>query len=498
MNLATAYSSGRAREMGIRKVLGSQKKMLVIQFLVESIGYSFLALLVAMFIVEVMLPLFNNLAGKSLQFDIFNAPLLLLLLFLLTLAVGLIAGIYPGFYLSSFKPAQVLKGNSGTGTNNIKLRNVLVILQFTVTIGLIACTLLVQDQMDFLRNSNLGFNKEGLVVISNENHRLGGHAEAFKEALKNNSNIINASLSTGVPPYYGFEDSYKAKDKEGEQIDLQLNSYMVDEDFISTLGIKVIEGRSFSKDFSTDSASVLLNESAVKLLGWKNPIGKILTYPGGNYKNYKVIGVIKDFNFLTLHEPITPFALFNTKSKSYDIPGSYIVVRIPRTDPERNIKFLESEWKTFAPNIPFEYKFLEEGFEEQYNADDRLGKIFIVFSFLTIFIACIGLFGLVSFSSKQRTKEIGIRKVLGASVSSIVGLLVRNFVTLVLAANIIACPVAYYFMNKWLENFAYRINLNAGPFLIASFTSLLIAITTIIFQAIKAATTNPVKSLRYE
>ena len=498
MNLATAYSTNRAKEIGIRKVLGSRKKILVIQFLVESVGFSFLSLLVAMFIVEVMLPLFNNLAGKSLQFDIFNSPILLLWLLLLTLIVGLTAGIYPGFYLSSFKTTQVLKGKLNAGSNNIKLRNVLVVLQFTVTIGLIVCTLIVQNQMDFLRNSDLGFNKEGLVVISNENHRLGDQAEAFKEALKSDSHTINASISSGIPPNYGFEDSYKAKDKEGEQMDLQLDSYMVDEDFIPTLGIKVIQGRNFSRDFSTDSAGVLLNESAVKLFGWKNPIGKILTYPGGDYKNYKVIGVLKDFNFLTLHEPITPFALFNTKSKSYDIAASYIVVRIPHAHTEGSIKFLKSEWETFAPNIPFEYKFLDESFEQSYLSDQRLGKIFFIFSFLTIFIACIGLFGLVSFSSKQRTKEIGVRKVLGASVSSIVGLLIKNFLVLVLTANIIACPLVYYFMNKWLQGFAYRININWWMFILAGGLALLIALVTISFQAIKAATANPVESLRYE
>ena len=494
MNLSTAYSSGRTKEISIRKVLGSEKRMLISQFLTESFIFSLFSMLLALFIVELTLPAFNNLAGKTLQFDFIKSPLIFLSLVLLTLFVGLIAGSYPAFYLASLKPIEILKRKFNSGKGNLKFRNVLVVFQFATTIALIICTLLVYKQMSFVNKTDLGFNKEGIVVINNENNLLGNGAEAFVAKLKNNSSVINATVSTGVPPNYGFQDYYKIEGKGDEQFDLI--SYMVDENFIGTMGIKLEEGRGFAKDYSTDSESIILNESAVKSFGLKKPIGKIINYPSRG--NYKIIGVIKDFNFASLHSAITPFALFHTSSKSYQIPESFIIIRVPLNNFQQNIDAIHKEWDSFAPGSPFEYKFLDESFVQAYLSDQRLGKIFFVFSFLTIFIACIGLFGLVSFSSKQRTKEIGIRKVLGASVPSIVGLLTKNFLILVLVANIIAYPIAYYFMNTWLENFAYRINMGVLPFVVAGCTAFLIAVATVIFQAIKAAISNPVESLRYE
>ena len=494
MNLSTAYSSGRTKEISIRKVLGSEKRMLIVQFLMESFVFSFISMLMALFIVELTLPLFNNLAGKTLQFDFIKSPSIFLSLVFLTLFVGFIAGSYPAFYLASFKPIEILKMKFNSGRGNLKFRNILVVFQFAITIALIICTLLVYKQMSFVNQADLGFNKEGVVIINNENNLLGGGAEAFVEKLKNNSSVINAAVSTGVPPDYGFQDYYKVEGKGDEQFDLI--SYMVDENFIKTMGIKLEDGRGFSKNFSTDFESVILNESAVRFFGLKNPIGKIINYPSRG--NYKIIGVIKDFNFASLHSAITPFALFHTSSKSYKIPQSFIVVRVPLNNFQQSVKAIHKEWDSFAPGSPFEYKFLDESFEQAYLSDQRLGKIFFVFSFLTIFIAGIGLFGLVSFSTKQRTKEIGVRKVLGASVYSIVRLLIRNFVVLVLVANIVAIPAAYYFMNHWLQDFAYRIEIGWWIFAISGGIALLIALLTVSFQAIKAATANPVESLRYE
>jgi putative ABC transport system permease protein len=498
MNLATARSANRAKEVGVRKALGSKKAMLVGQFLVESIAFSTIAMPLALFLVELFIAPFNQLSGKNLQLNLFDPPWLPAVLILLALLVGVIAGSYPGFYLSSFRPVQIFKGAVRSGGKSQKLRNALVVFQFAITIGLIVCTLLVQKQMDFVRQTDLGFNKAGVVVISNENHRLGNQAEAFKERLKSNSRFINASLSTGIPPNDGFEDTYNAAGKGGEPIDISLISYMTDEDFLATLGIEIVQGRGFSKEFSTDADGVLLNESAVKYFGWDDPLGKTLTYPGGSNKEYKVIGVMKDFNFTTLRSPITPFALFHQASKSYEIPDSYVVVRIPRTDLENSLKLLESEWKAFAPTMPFEYKFLDEGFEEQYLAEQRLGKIFLIFSILTIFIACIGLLGLAAFATEQRTKEIGVRKVLGASVPNLVTLLSKDFSKWVLLANLIAWPVAYFVMNKWLQNFAYRIDIGWWVFALAGGLALLIALLTVSTQAIKAALANPVEALRYE
>jgi len=273
---------------------------------------------------------------------------------------------------------------------------------------------------------------------------------------------------------------------------------MADNDFLATLGIEIVKGRGFSKQFSTDVDGVLLNESAVKYFGWDDPLGKILAYPGGDNREYKVIGVMKDFNFMTLHSPISPFALFHHKSQSYEIPNSCIVVRVPRADLESSIKLLESDWKAFAPAMPFEYKFLEEGFEEQYVAEQRLGKIFLIFSVLTIFIACIGLLGLAAFATEQRTKEIGVRKVLGASVPNLVTLLSKDFSKWVLLANFIAWPVAYFAMNKWLQDFAYRIDIGWTVFALAGAIAFLLALLTVSTQAIKAALANPIEALRYE
>lgn len=498
MNLATARSANRAKEVGVRKALGSMKSMLVGQFLFEAIAFSALAMPIALFVVELLIAPFNQLSGKNLQLNLFDPPWLPAVLVLLTLLVGVIAGSYPGFYLSSFRPAQILKGAVRSGGKSQKLRNALVVFQFAITVGLIVCALLVQKQMDFVHQSDLGLNKEGVVIISNENHRLGDQAEAFKERLKSNSRFIDASLATGVPPYYGFEDTYNAEGKAGEQIEIQLNSYMADENFLTTLGIEIVRGRGFSKDFSTDAAGVLLNESAVKYFGWDDPLGKVLTYPGGDNRSYEVVGVMKDFNFMTLHSPIAPFALFHNASESYEISNSCIVVRIPRSDLENSIKLLESEWKTFAPATPFEYKFLDEGFDEQYLAEQRLGKTFMTFSVLTIFIACIGLLGLAAFAAEQRTKEVGIRKVLGASAPSLVALLSKELTKWVMWANLIAWPLAYFAMNNWLENFAYRIDIGWIEFALAGAITFLLALLTVSTQAIKAALANPIEALRYE
>ncbi len=498
MNLATARSANRAKEVGMRKALGSMKSMLVGQFLVESIAFSTVAMMIALFLVELFIAPFNQLSGKNLQLNLFNPPWLPAVLILLVLLVGVVAGSYPGFYLSSFRPVQIFKGAVRAGGKSQKLRNALVVFQFAITIGLIVCTLLVQKQMDFIRQTDMGFNKEGVVVISNDNQRLGNQAEAFRERLKSNSRFLNASIATAVPPYYGFEDTYNVASKGGGQIDIQLNSYMADEDYLKTLGIEIVQGRGFSKEFPTDASGVLLNESAVKYFGWDDPLGKTLTYPGGNNREYKVIGVMKDFNFVTLRSPITPFALFHKDSKSYEISNSCVMVRVSRSDLENSIKLLESEWKTFAPTMPFEYKFLDEGFAEQYLAEQRLGKIFLIFSVLTIFIACIGLLGLAAFATEQRTKEIGVRKVLGASVPNLVALLSKDFSKWVLLANLVAWPVAYFAMNKWLQDFAYRINIGWSVFALAGGLALVIALLTVSTQAIKAALANPVEALRYE
>jgi len=495
MNLATARSASRAKEIGVRKVLGSQRRTLLGQFLVESMLFSFLAMPVALFLVELSLGPFNRLAGKLLAFNLLDSLWVPGALLLLVVVVGLVSGSYPGLYLSSIRPALAVKGPFTSPARGRRLRNFLVATQFAMTIGLIVCTLLVKQQMDFVRQTDLGFEGRGVIVISNKSNRLGSRPETFREALMNHPQVLSASLSTGVPPNSGFQDSYKMEGKGDEKF--QLTSYLTDERFLSTLGISIIKGRGFSKGFA-DSSNVILNEAAVEFFGVSDPIGKTIEYPGGGNTKYRVIGVMKDFNFWSLYSPISPFALFHSSSKSYMIPESYLVVRVRPDDLDGAIRMLESEWKSFVSATPLEYTFLDESVQAEYRSAYRLGQVFLIFSALTILIACVGLFGLAAFATERRTKEIGIRKVLGATVPSVVGLLSKDFLKLVLIANVVAWPVAYVVMNNWLQDFAYRIEIGWWVFALAGGVALVIALLTVSFQALKAALANPVDSLRYE
>ena len=494
MNLTTARSGSRAKEISVRKVLGSARKNLVVQFLVESILLSSLALTIAVFVVEIVFPLFNKLTGKNLVFNLFYPWWLMPSMMLIGLFVGIVSGSYPALYLSSLEPVAVVKGGGKFSSRKMALRDILVVAQFAIAIGLITCTLLVKKQMDFVRKADLGFNRDGLMVISNENARLGAHAEAFRDRLKAHSQIIDASISTGVPPSYGFEDGYEIEGKEDRKVDLL--SYMTDDNFINTMQLKIVKGRGFEKGYN-DSASVILNEAAVKDFGFTEPIGKYVTYLSNNVK-YRVIGVVKDFNFMDMYSPITPFALFNKTSKSYSIPNSFVVVRVRPDDLKETISTIKSEWEAVAPDMPFEYSFLDNNFEKGYDSAERLGNVFLVFSFLTIFVACLGLFALAAFAAEQRTKEIGVRKVLGASVADIVFMLSREFTRWILVANIVAWPLAYYVMNNWLQEFAFRAQIGIWVFVIPGLAAFIIALLTVSSHAIKAATANPIESLRYE
>jgi len=495
MNLATARSSTRVKEIGVRKVLGSQRSMLVWQFLVESMMYSLFSMVVSLFLVELFLSPFNQLSGKIIEFNLLDPLWLPGLILLIVVLVGAVSGSYPGFYLSSSKPALAVKGSSANPGHGKTMRNLLVSAQFAMTIGLVACTIVVREQMDFVRQKDYGFERKGIVVISNRNNRLGNNAESFRDALMKQPQIINASISTGVPPNSAFQDGYEAEGK-GDQ-SFGITSYIADEHFFSTLGITITEGRGFSPEFA-DSGSVILNEAAVRLMGLSDPVGKLITYPGGNGARYRVIGVLKDFNLFSLYSPIAAFALFHSSSKSYTIPESHVLIRVRPDDLESTVQMLEREWRSFAPTMPFEYSFLDENIEADYRSAERLGQVFFLFSVLTIVIACIGLFGLAAFSTERRTKEIGIRKALGASEAQVVILISKEFVRLVLVANIMAWPAAWYIMTTWLEGFAYRTDISWSVFLVAGALALGVAMLTVSFQAIKASLMNPVKALRYE
>ena len=344
----------------------------------------------------------------------------------------------------------------------------------------------------------MGLNKDNILVIANSN-RLGTGEETFRQQVSGLRGIKNTSITTSVPTKYLFTDTYVPLQNSNEQIakDISLTSFIVDYDFVPTLQLQLLYGRNFSKDFS-DSASVILNEAALSQIGWKKPLGQYLKYPGGNDQKFKVIGVVKDFNVQSLHNLITPFALFHSSSKTYDLGSSFIVVRVEPGETNNVINKLESKWKSFAAATPFDYSFLDEEFNALYLSDKRMGSVFGLFTILSVFVACLGLFGLATYTAERRTREIGIRKVLGASVQGIVRLLSQDFLKLVFIASIIAFPVAWWAMNKWLEDFAYRINISWEVFLASGLAVILIALVTVSFKAIKAAITNPVKSLRME
>jgi len=500
MNLSTAQSARRAKEVGIRKVLGSVKRQLIKQFLSEAMLYSFIAALISLLLVSLLLKPFNEVAGKAFEFtSIFknNIPALLLALCLIT---GLLAGTYPAFYLTSFSPVTVLKGIKvfKNSSGNLFIRNGLVVFQFTISIALIICTVIVFQQLKYTQNKDLGLNKENIVVLANTK-RLGNNEEVFRQELTKQPGIIDASISSSIPTKVNFGDDYVPEQTETDKPllkEIGLSSFMVDNDFIPTLKMQVLQGRNFSKEFS-DSASVILNETAAKMIGWKDAIGKYLAYPG-NDQRFKVIAVVKDFNVASLRETVEPFALFNTSSKTYGLNSSYISVRFQAGDINDRLHELEAKWKSFAPGTPFDYSFLDSEFDALYRSEQRMGAVFSIFTFLSIFVACLGLFGLSVYTAERRKKEIGVRKVLGASVQSVVTLLSKDFLKLVLLSAIIAFPAAWFSMHKWLQDFAYRIPIGWSVFIIAGFSALIIALMTISLQAIKAAMANPVKSLRTE
>lgn len=493
MNLSTAKSSLRAKEVGMRKVVGSGRSQLVFQFLSESIVLSYIALAIGVAIVIILLPSYKNLIGRQLDIHYFNNLVVIPSLLALGLMVGVISGSYPAFFLSSFKPITALKEMIIRSKGGSWLRNILVIFQFTISIFLIIGTLAVNQQLKFFQNKKLGFDKEQVLAIRNPG-ALGNNITPFKEALRKYSSVIDVSGSNTLP---GRSFSNIGFGAEGVDKSFTLNLCVCDYDFLKTLKLDLAQGRFFSRDFSTDSHAAVLNEKAVELLGWDDPIGKRINNWARNRGDFTVIGVIKDYHYESLHQEIRPQALF-LAGGYYTNVESYISVRLNTENISETIGYVENTWKDFAPNKPFEYSFLDEDYDNLYMNEQQTRKLFSIFSFLAIFIACLGLFGLASFIADRRTKEIGIRKVLGASVPGIVQILNKSFVRWVLLANLIAWPVAWFVMNRWLQNFAYRIELGWWMFVLAAVLALVIALITVSFQSVKAALKNPVDSLRYE
>ena len=497
MNLSTARSSNRAKEVGVRKVLGSLRKHLVSQFLTESILISFIALVLAILIAMLLLPYFNQLSGKQFGADVFASPWLFPSLIGLMLVVGVIAGSYPAFFLSAFNPVEVLKGKLAKGFKSNWLRSGLVVFQFFISIALIIGTITIYNQLKYIHSKDLGYNRSHVLILQNTN-ALGNNTKAFKDEILQIPGVQNATMTGYLPTSDWRSDSPLFPDATldpKKAVSMQI--WGVDENYIPTLDMHIIKGRNFSKDFLTDSTGIIINEAAAKLLGFKDPLNKTLYYMndlrnGKNITAYHIVGVVKDFNFSSLREVVTPLALMDHRQE-----GS-IAFRINTGNIQGLIAQIESKWRTMASGQPFNYSFMNDDFNNIYKSDQQTGKIFISFAILAIFIACLGLFGLVSYAAEQRTKEIGIRKVLGATVSNIAGMLSKDFLKLIIIAAFIAFPVAWWAMHSWLQHFAYRISITWWVFVIAGGMALIIALATISFQAIKAAIANPVKSLRSE
>jgi putative ABC transport system permease protein len=496
MNLSTARSANRAKEVGIRKVLGSFRKNLIQQFLAESLFISLIALVFAMAIAILLLPYFNQLSGKTIPYSALFQPQMIFALIGLVIVVGLLAGSYPAFFLSSFQPIDVLKGKLAGGFKRSWLRNSLVVFQFVISIVLIFGTIVIYNQLDYIRKKDVGFNRANTIVLNNTNS-LGDQINSFRDELVKLTGVENASISDFLPAGYNRNnDAFFTSPALDQQSAISMQIWSVDEYYLPTLDMKLIQGRNFSKDFPTDSFAIIVNEAAVKFLATKDVLNKHL-YEIENIESKAVIdlhiiGVIKNFHFNSLREVVTPLALRLEKSRWN------ISVRIQTGKQKSVLAQVESMWNKRVPDKPFSYTFMDEDFNRLYTAEQRTGKIFISFAILAILIASLGLFGLITFAAEQRVKEIGIRKVLGASVTRIATMLTRDFLVLVLISSVIAFPIAWWAMNKWLMDFAYRTNIGWWIFVLAGVMALLIALLTTSFQAIKAGLANPAKSLKTE
>ncbi len=492
MNLTTARSARRAKEIGIRKVTGSSKSQLVAQFLVESTLTAFFALLLSIGFIALFLSTFNSLAGKFISFSTLFEPGTLIIIILIVLLVGLLGGSYPAFYLSKFNPVHVLKGSLSKGSSNVALRRTLVVVQFTISMVMLICTWVVYNQLTYLRNKDLGFNRERVLSLSaNTDKDIHGSLLSFKNDLKSKPGVLAASTAEATPGKGISFNLFTVETKNGFT-DKGVDVYGIDEDYFKTLGMQVKKGRNFS-GLPDTLHSIIVNESMVKEFGWNEPLGRRVKFPGDTSGRYlEVVGVVKDFNQKSLYNPITPLILY------YRPNSNNIQVKLDGKNLPATIAGIEKTWKSTFPELPFQYTFLDQDFDSQYAADQKRGKIFVTFSILTILITCLGLLGLVAFTTQQRQKEISIRKIMGAGVGQIVPLITNNFVALVGISCLIAFPVAYLFMNKWLQVFTYNTGLSATPFLLSALAVLLLTLLTVTFHTVKAAIANPVKSLRAE
>ncbi len=495
MNLSTAQSAHRAKEVGMRKVLGAQRKKLISQFLGETLLLSFISFLLSLLLIQVLLPAFNQLSRKELVFNPFDNWIITLGLIGITLLVGLIAGTYPAFFLSAYSPIDVFRSQYKAGRGHRFFRNGLVTFQYVISIALICCTLIVFFQMQFVKNYDLGFDKDQIMVVHYRG-QIPNQRDVFKSRVFEIPGVIKAANAQTLPgvgsneTFFAFEGFNQGEPKVYPYTE-------ADEDYMETMGFELAAGRFFSKEFTGDSDTVVINETLAKEVGWDEPLGKIVRMTDVVDEEFvqipfTVIGVVKDFHFASLRENIRGFII------KLDHGRGRLAVKVRPESLSGAIRSIETIWNEMIPAYPFEYTFLDDRFDSIYRTEQRIGKIFFAFTLITILVACLGLFGLASFTAEQRTKEIGIRKVLGASVPNVVLLLSKQFTKWVILANVIAWPVAFFAMRAWLQNFAYRIDIGIWIFVLSGIMALGIALLSVSAKALKAATANPVQSLRYE
>jgi putative ABC transport system permease protein len=498
MNLATARSAKRAKEVGIRKVMGSERKALMGQFLTESILMTVIALVASLVLSAILLAFFNNVSGKEIHFTELLRPQFMLAALGIVVFTGVISGSYPAFYLSAIQPAAVLKGSFKATGGNALFRKALVVMQFAISLVMLICTWVVYDQLNYMRNKDLGYDKSQVLTINYQQDQPLDRYNALKNSLLSNPKITRVASATSATSDIGGKLIFTIESNQGLK-EMGFKPMAADHDYLKTMGMKLLQGRDFSYNIPADTTyGVIINEAVVKRMGWKEPLGKQVRI-GGEPQNgekpgpmAKVIGVIKDFHQQSLYNPIEPLIILYRRS------NPVLHIKIAAQDAPKTIAFIEQKWREIYPNKLFEYRFLDQDFESAYQADERRGRIFTAFSALTILIACLGLFGLATFTTEQRVKEIGVRKVLGASASSVVLLLTKDFTKLVLISFPFAIGIAYFAMRKWLESFPYKTGISVTIFVVACLLTLLICWFTVMYQSLKAALANPVKSLRSE
>ena len=494
INLSTAKTSTRAKEIGVRKVLGSHRKQIIKQFLAESVILSVVSFCISLIFVILLTPFVNEIAGKPIVLTPWNNPVTFIGLFFCAVLVGIISGFFPATIFSRINTLNIFRGKTSSRSNLGKLRTSLVVFQFIVTTFLIVSTMVIYNQLQYMRHKDLGYDQDKIFVISNL-AQLGKNIDTFKEQLLNNDLVQSATITRSLPQRNQAATIFQTGGKNRKNYTALY--YLTDYSFVSTFDTKIIEGRFFSKEYATDSNAVVLNQTAVKEFGITNPIGKQIFMFGDDNKTIPIhiIGVMKDFHTSNLHNKIIPLVFIALRDPS---EKQFLSLKMKVNNTKACIELVDKLWEKFNPGKPVEYFFLDKDYELFYKDDIKIGKLFTSFSILAIFIACLGLFGLISFSAERRTKEVGVRKVLGATVRGVTILLSKEFIKWVLLANVVAWPLAYYFMKEWLQDFAYRINLTIWPFILSGMIVLCVAIITVSYQSIKAALANPVESLKYE